>query len=333
MTTKQNLFYLYSRYFNKVYPDENYSDFTTYWDDHNAEFPRRADIETTPFCDARCICCSAYKMAKPKGIMSLSTFKEIANILKHRNCLIRGMYTTGNPLLDPTLFEKYAYARSINVMAPYVSLNTTTSLLTPDLYQKILDNTDNITLSFFNTGEEFERLTGGLSWKQCYFNALQFIRFRDKYKPNYRIFIGCNPVAGANIEAVKKSFSPFKVEYAIDAELRWAGKVITGVADRAIMHPFFRCDGHEGVLEIKWNGNIEACSYDFKEETLFANILTDSWESIRQKFFNKWKQPFSLCARCDYWHKYFKIKKNHFRDVKYEIWQKPFLKEGELYQK
>jgi MoaA/NifB/PqqE/SkfB family radical SAM enzyme len=242
------------------------------------------------------------------------------------------MYTTGNPLLDPTLFEKFAYARKIHIMCPFASLNVTTSLLTADLHKKILDNTDNITLSFFNVGSEFERLTGGLSWDKCYNNAKAFIEARDKYRPDYRIFIGCNAVKDSNLKAVKQAFRQYHVEWAVDAELRWAGPVVTGVVDRAIMYPTFRCDGHEGVLEIKWNGNIEACSYDFTEETLYANIWTDNWETIRQKFFGLWRKPFHLCARCDYYHLYWRVKRNHFRPVKDYSWQKPFLKEGQPYQ-
>jgi len=314
------------------YPNENYTDFSSYWLDHANEYPRFADVETTPFCDAKCLCCLQHTMTKQRGIMSLATFKKIADILKQHNCPIRGMYTTGNPLMDPTIFEKFKYAREIGAMASHSDLNTTTSLLTKELHRKILDNTDNITLSFFAVGAEFERLTGGLNWNKCYQNAVAFIKERDKIKPDYRIFIGCNAVNGSNLADVYRAFQHYKVEYTIDAELRWAGPVVTGVIDRAIMYPSFRCDGHLGVLEIKWNGNIEACSYDFKEETLFANILTDDWESIRQQFFTKWQKPFHLCSRCDYYHKYWLVKKNHFRNISYNEWQKPFLKEGQPYQ-
>lgn len=321
------------KYFNHYYPDEQYTDFKSYWIDHACEFPRCADIETTPLCDAKCLSCKQHEMKKEKGIMSLDTFKQIADILKTNNCRIRGMYTTGNPLIDPTLFEKFQYARQIKAMMPYVSLNCTTSLLTPNLHKPILDNTDNITLSFFATGKEFERLTGGLSYVDCFKKAIDFIKYRDSYRPDYRIFIGCNAIAGANLKAVKKVFADYNVEYAVDAELRWGGKVVTGVIDRTIMYPQFRCDGHFGALKIKWNGNIEACAYDFNEETLYSNIFTDPWETIRQKFFKRWIEPFHLCQRCDYYHKYWMVKKNHFKDVTFDEWQKPFIGENEEYQK
>ncbi len=324
---------LVKRYCGKYYPDEKYSDFKTYWVDHASEFPRCADIETTPCCDARCLSCKQQDMTKQRGVMSLESFRVVADILKEHKCHIRGMYTTGNPLMDSTLFEKFAYAKSIGIMMPYVSLNCTTSLLTPELYTKILDYTDNITLSFFAVGKEFERLTGGLSYEACYKNAVDFILFRDKYRPNYRVFIGCNNIAGANLKAVKQAFKKYRVEYAVDAELRWGGKVVTGVIDRAIMYPQFRCDGHFGALKIKWNGNVEACAYDFGEETLYGNIFTDDWTSLCVKFFKKWVEPFSLCKRCDYYNKYWRVKRNKFRDINYDEWQLPYLAQGEAYQK
>jgi MoaA/NifB/PqqE/SkfB family radical SAM enzyme len=318
--------------FQQPYPSEKYNSFQTYWDDHQSEFPRRADIETTNFCNAKCVCCLQQTMTKERGIMSLKKFCELADYLKSHNCLIRGMYTTGEPLIDPTLFEKFGYARKIGVMASFSSLNTNVSLLTANLHQKILDNTDNITLSFFNVGVGYNKITG-LDFDDSYEKAVAFIKYRDQHRPNYRIFIGCNDIKQANFNAVKEAFKNFKVEYAIDAELRWGGPVITGVVERAIMYPTFRCDGHEGVLMIKWNGNIEACSYDFHEESLYANIFTDSWETVKQKFLENWKKPFHLCSRCDYWHKYWVVKKNHFRNITYDEWQKPFLKEGQPYQK
>jgi len=313
------------------YPEEKFDSFQTYWDVYTDQFPRRADIETTNFCNAQCVCCLQHTMKKERGIMSLDSFKTIAQKLKEHNVLIRGFYTTGEPLLDPTLFQKYAVAKEMGILADYVSLNTNVSLLTPDKWKEILDNTETITLSFFNVGKAYERMTGGkLRWKDSYDNAKGFIMFRDEYKPDYRIFIGCNAVKGSNLAAVRRAFKGFKIDkYAIDAELRWAGAVVTGVADRAVMYPSFRCDGHLGVLEIKWNGNVEACSYDFKEETLYSNILKDSWDEMCRKFFEQWKKPFPLCARCDYYHLYWRVKRNKFKYVEDYSWQIPFLKKGE----
>jgi sulfatase maturation enzyme AslB (radical SAM superfamily) len=261
-------------------------------------------------------------MTAPQGMMDLETFEEIALILNDYDVKIRGMYTTGEPLLDPTLFEKYRVGRDLGVMAPWVSLNTNVSLLTPEKWQPLLDHTDNIALSFWNVGKHYDALTG-LSWMRSYNNAIEFIKYRDRVRPDYRILISCNTVRGSNLAAVQHAFQHYDVTYEIDAALRWDGAYIEGPIDRAIMHPTFKCDGHEGVLMIKWNGDIEACSYDFTMETRYANILHDAWSDIADTFRHYWNAPFPLCRRCDYFHLYWKVKRNNFQPVHDESWKHP----------
>lgn len=322
---------------NSLSPDQDakYDGFLNYWEDPDRHYPTVAFVETTNFCNAHCICCLYDRMVekgiKKQGIMSLQDFKWIADKVKSLDIKINAMFCLGEPFLDPTLFDKYAYGRQIDVFTHgHVGLNTNCSLLTKEKYDGILRHTDNITLSFFNVGSEFKRLTGGLSFEACYRNAVDFIRHRDQHRPDYDIFIGCNSVKGSSLENVKKAFDGFRVKFAVDAELRWGGSVITGVIDRAIMYNDWTCDGHRGAVQIKWNGDLEFCAYDIvAAETRFANIFEDSWQEIGRKFKERWKEPSSLCARCDYWHLYWKVKRNGFRYVEDQSWQKPFLKEEE----
>jgi len=313
------------------------------WDNPNRVWPSTVYIETTNNCNAHCLCCLNDKCKKNRGIMDFETFKLIcAKIRKKPGLKIGAMFCFGEPLIDKNLFEKYKYARSLGLLIEQnVGLNTNVSLLTKEKFKDIIDNTTNITLSFFNTGSEFERLTGGLNWKKCYKNAIEFIKFRDKYKPNYLIYIGCNAVKGNDLNKVKESFKDYKVLYARDAECRWGGTVMTGVLDRMIMHPSWRCDSYKGALHIKWDGNVEFCAYDIVGtdrkigETGFGNVFTDSWEELYEKFRKKFKNN-PLCKRCDYWHHCKEIIKNKYikpnpLPSNWYDWEKPFLKKGEEY--
>jgi len=300
------------------------------WDDPNRKYPTIVYVETTNFCNANCLSCLNDRCERTRGIMTLEDFKIIADKVKERGLKIGAMFCFGEPLMDDTLFEKYAYANSIDVLTlNHVGLNTNVSLLTPEKWDKILINTPNIILSFFNVGKEFERLTGGLNWKTCYDNAVNFIKYRDVVNPQYPIFIGCNDVKGSSMENVKKVFAGYNVQFVHDAELRWGGSVITGVVDRMIMYPNWRCDGYKGALQVKWNGDCGFCAYDItKGETIFANILADSWEEIERKFKAKWKDN-TICPRCDYFHLCKRVIVNGFKYIEDFEWQKPFLKEGE----
>lgn len=317
------------------------SNLSDVWDDQNRPWPSIVYIETTNNCNAHCLSCLNDECKRVRGIMSLEDFKTIADKVKAKGLKIGAMFCFGEPLIDKTIFKKYKYAKEIEVLSSgHVGLNTNVSLLTSDFWDEILNFTPNIILSFFNTEKEYERLTG-LDWKTSYKNAIDFIKYRNSVNPNYPIFISVNKVKGHNLENVKKAFEGFNVKFVQDAELRWAGVVITGVIDRMIMYPGWRCDGYKGALQIKWNGDTEFCAYDIvgtKEggETKFGNILTDSWEKLDSNFRKEWKKGNSCCLRCDYWHKCKIIiangykKPNKLPDNWYE-WQENFLKKGEKY--
>ena len=312
------------------------------WDDKNRKWPSIVYIETTNFCNAHCLSCLNDECKRIRGIMDLETFKKIADKVKAKGLEIGAMFCFGEPLMDPTIFKKYAYAKEIDVFTPsHVGLNTNVSFLTSEKYDEILEHTPNIILSFFNVGKEYERLTGGLSWKTSFENATNFIKYRDEHKPSYPILIGVNTVKGYNLESVKKAFKGYKVKFVQDAELRWAGATITGVIDRMIMYNSWRCDGFKGALQIKNNGDCEFCAYDIVGspeggETKFGNILTDSWEELDRKFRAAWRKGNSCCLRCDYWHKCKTVIKNNFKKPDplpedWYKWQDKLLKPGEPY--
>jgi len=273
-----------------------------HWD--IARYPKLVYVETTNFCNARCTFCLYDRMERPVSWMSQETFRAIADKVKAANLKIGAMFCFGEPLADRDIFNKIRYGRSINVMTPYLGLNTNASMLTPHKFDDILETCTNITLSFVTTGEDFERLTG-LIWQQCYDNALAFIAYRNKHKPAFQIEIGCNDVTGHDRRRVQAAFDGHRVQWARDAEIHWGGKTITGVIDRSIMYRNWVCDGYKGALQVKPNGDCCFCAYDvIRSETKFANILTDTWEEIETGFKTLWRRPSSLCLRCDFWWNY-----------------------------
>lgn len=252
-------------------------------------------------------------MVRPVEFMDMESFEFIADKVKARGIKIGAMFCFGEPLADETLFEKIRYGRSIGVMPHYLGLNTNVTLLTPEMYDEILEACNNITLSFTNTEEKFEEMTK-LSWDLCYNNAIDFIRYRDKVRPDFKIEIGVNDVTDHDRPRVKNAFEGYKVDWARDTELLWGDKLSEGIVcpnhiiDRAIMYNNWRCDGHKGAMQIKPNGDCCFCAYDMlKCETTFANIYEYSWEEIDKRFREAWAKPQELCLRCDYWHNYFQM--------------------------
>lgn len=268
------------------------------------KYPSIVYVETTNYCNARCTFCLYERMERPVEFMSQEVFENIADKCLERGVKIGAMFCFGEPLADKGIFDKIRYGKSIGVMTPYLGLNTNASPLVLDKFDDILECCNNITLSFVTIGKDFERLTG-LSWDVCYTNALDFIAYRDLYNPSFQIEIGCNDVTGHDRVKVEVAFKGLNVKWARDAEIQWGGKIITGVIDRSIMYPKWVCDGYKGAMQIKPNGDCCVCAYDVvRNETKFANILTDDWETIEAAFKARWREPNSLCLRCDFWNNY-----------------------------
>ena len=241
--------------------------------------------------------------------MSLENFKIIADKIRANGCKIGAMFCWGEPLLDTTFFGKCRYAKSLDMFTNPIELNTNVSLLSPEMYDDILEFCPNLNLSFLSAYEDYERITG-LSWENSYRRALDFIAYRDAHKPEFVIRIGCNQITGHGMNSVQRAFAGKNVLYETDAEILWKpAKVFRGPQARLIMHwNNWRCDGHSGIIQVIWNGDCECCAYDIvgtKEgcgETKFGNMLTDSWDALREQHHAVWRAGTSLCRRCDYWH-------------------------------
>ena len=170
------------------------------------------------------------------------------------------------------------------------------------------------------------------------------IKYRDIHFPQFQIFIGTNFVEGHATQAVRKAFDGYNVMWAQDASINYEEReMLTGVIDRTILYNWWNCDGYKGAIQIKFDGGLEYCAYDIIGEkeggkTHFANILTDDWNTLKDKFVKKWTSPSELCKRCDFFHKYPDILINGCKRPDplpddWFSWQNPYLKEGEKYIK
>ena len=347
-TLRYNVITKIKKIAGKIYPSLNriyggkYGPISDVWENPKRKYPSVVYVETTNHCNAKCVSCLNHLCKRERGTMTLENFKIIADKVKANGAKIGAMFCFGEPLMDKGLFKKFKYAMEIDVLTKnHVGLNTNVTFLTSKKFDDILKYTPNIVLSFFNVGKEYERLTGGLNWKQNYKNATDFIKYRDKHKPDYPIFIGTNKIKDNSFDAVRDAFKDYNVIYTTDAEILWGGSIITGVLNRMILFNDWRCDGYKGAMHIKWNGNCEFCAYDIVGtpnggESSFGNIFTDSWEELSNKFKTTFKNRCSLCKRCEYWYHCKDLMNNDYKRPNplpndWYDWQKTHLKKDEEY--
>ena len=123
--------------------------------------PVHIQLETTTFCNARCIMCDHY-IAHNRGSRHLeaSSVEKLSSILPYVSEII--LHGNGEPLIHPRIVEIFGLYRKYEIP---VSLNTNLSYLTDDILSSMKSGCSNIHVSCdgINAGQ-YESIRTGLSY-------------------------------------------------------------------------------------------------------------------------------------------------------------------------
>lgn len=152
--------------------------------------PERIQLELVFGCNASCIMCPVNMPSKrKKGIMSIDLFKkivdEMAPFKEHIGKF--DLWGLGEPLLDKTLYEKIAYARSKGFRN--LAIATNTDLLKKEYQNHLLESgLDTVIFSIDGYKKEtHERIRLGLNFDRVIENAQSIIEKRNtgNYKTRF----------------------------------------------------------------------------------------------------------------------------------------------------
>jgi MoaA/NifB/PqqE/SkfB family radical SAM enzyme len=134
-------------------------------------------VENTSQCNFRCVYCVTHspdaKVHPPRRHMAVETFRSIAE--NHRDALLMIIQGQGEPLMDPTLFEKLSIARASGLLTQIL---TNGSLIDedraerlakegPDLVLVSLDLASPESMARHRLGMNYERVADGRSTPCC----------------------------------------------------------------------------------------------------------------------------------------------------------------------
>ena len=177
----------------QVARDQDYLEYRRLWvqrpmDCNPGAFPLHLDIETTNYCNLRCIMCPRTKfMAQsdwrwsPKGLgrMDWDTYTSLIDQAAAGGAWSVKLNLLGEPLLHPMVIEQTAYARLAGL---YVMMNTNAMLLTPEMSRSLLEA--GVTDVFFSVDspypEVFERIRPGASFSTVTENIRGFVEIKDE---------------------------------------------------------------------------------------------------------------------------------------------------------
>ena len=274
-----------------------------------SEHPEHFIIETTNYCNAKCIMCPHKTMIRSKGIMPMELFKKIVDDIvqnfQPKSFCVSGF---GEPILDKELFEKIKYLKSKTNTK--VKIFSNGALLIENnaktLVESGLDEI-NISLNAANP-ESYKHIMGGLNYDFTLKNIANLLEEKQRQKSK-KPFIALSLV---QLKENEKEIQDFAKQWGskVDAlricsTQNWAGAMDFG-AD--FKQPKFACVRVWEDFYVMWNGQVTACCRDYEGKLVLGDLNNQTikevvnslvYKDLQQKHLQGKIDEVEICKNCD----------------------------------
>ncbi len=255
-------------------------------------FPKFLSIQTTSFCNGRCVFCpyDEIKDLFPRKIMDDHLFKKIINEChRHREIERIILYLNNEPLTDPSLIKRINYAKE---KVPWASVHILTngSLLSNKLADELIDSKlDWIGFSLHGIRQETIEKAMGIDYESTIERIINFIE-KAKVKKNIEDFIMVTFLRHKYLTLKEKEQTMrFWREKGIERISYFDGPISRAGNVKGL--PQVRHKKIKGcttiwaneMIHIVENGDVVLCCMDWRREVILGNINKQSiyqvWDS------------------------------------------------------
>jgi len=299
---------------NSPYTKFIYSQFCKKTDRMIAEKSYAIGLEVSSCCNARCIFCPHSTMKRKKQIMSMEIFEKALFRIKEEglNPQQIALTGTGEPLLDPYLFERIKRIRK-ELPSAEISFPSNLGLATAQIREKLVNaGPDSMVISLNASNAQDYHEIMGLDFGKTLSNLEELIELRNKYKSKLKIFVrlAANPQNQAGIREFVKQWEK-KVDRVIIAWVHsWANVIDIGKNEEEMKKKQrFPCKQLFGTIIILADGTYSLCCVDYEASIRGGNVMTDKIleaanNSIIGNIKNLQRQGkidlIPMCSRCEF---------------------------------
>lgn len=280
-------------------------------------FPRYLEIETVHACNARCPMCTITDWKRTTPLMQEGLFKKIASeVIEHAAEIKRvTLYRDGEPLLDKKLAERIALLKQGKVKS--ISISTNVSLLDKAKAKELLDSGLDILIMSIDSlkKEAYESIRAGLKFEEVLENALEFIKLRNKLRPQTRIWIRMirqksNLGEWPDYHKYWSMLLSENDRVYYHNIFNWGGQLKDFEPISRSYEPNLPCVALWSLLVIFSNGDVPLCNTDYNNAyplgSVISNTISELWRSKemierRELHLSGKKSYISLCKNCNVW--------------------------------
>jgi radical SAM protein with 4Fe4S-binding SPASM domain len=278
----------------------------------SSSYPREINLETTNFCNLRCISCPQRgEMTRKKGFMKMDLFKKIINESSGNVRNIQ-LHLFGEPLLHPDIIPQLVYAKKKGIA---LSIFTNGALLNEKLSKALSKYAERVVISFNGaTKETYEKIQKGSNFEKTMKQIAAFLSYVKKHK-------GCNVKLkflqmGENEKEAKdflKQWGHYRarnINVTVVKEHDWAGQLSNLPSWEEHLKKRYPCFLLWKAMAIGWNGDVGLCCYDFNFPYIVGNLnkqtIKEVWNGpeqrrIREIHLSGNTKKLSLCKNCTSW--------------------------------
>ena len=273
--------------------------------------PMQLQIETTSYCNARCIMCPHVNMKRKKMTMSQEDFIKICkNVLPYKDIKTITLTGFGEPFMDSELIDKI---RWVNENYPNIGIDiyTNVSLLTSKITDELIRlKLHKINFSINGTSRTYKKIMG-LDYENTKKNILYFLKKKKELGLKYPLTNISLMVLKENQREINEVIDFWRDKTdSVMAYLpsNWAGELeISAIKQNQFRYKRWPCKVLWSNITIDVEGNIIMCCRDYESKVKIGNLKEEDINKIwNNKKFNKIRKEHlnmtfdtQICRDCD----------------------------------
>ena len=239
-------------------------------------------IETTNLCNANCIMCPHSKIERNPSIMRDEIFYKVIEHLKE--AAVKGkqifLHKEGEPLLDPQIMERIAYADRMLGQYNEIGINTNAMLLDGKKAKQLLES--GIGTVYFSVDgvskKEYEAIRINLNFETVVENIKHFFKLHQQRKSKVRVIMQMliQNDDSNSAEAFKNMWKKYPCEFYIK---KMHGYLDGGHSSQTLKRSHSQvntCTDPNRIEVVFTDGNVGLCCWDYNNEYNIGNVMEDS---------------------------------------------------------
>ena len=278
------------------------------------DFPVRVQLETTSYCNAKCIMCAHVNMPRRSRHMEQSLYEKIiAELAQHRDQLkALTLHFMGEPLMDPLIFDRIKLAKKAGIQV--VQFNTNSQLLTQEKAHLLLESgIDAITFSLGGLEKDTQETRRiGTKSDMVEQNIDYCIDLIDAYgpdrkKPKKFIYTTKSSSQDRAYEPIIKKYKNRVDDISVLNQNNWGGSYVNEEKSAHTTRHRIPCPLFFSTMLINVNGMANICCLDWADRAVMGDANTtslyDIWhgkkmEDYRLLHLKKKAASIPLCKEC-----------------------------------